>query len=75
MTSAPRTPQHHYAEAERLAEVAVSPGIEPGIQQTAALTAISHALLAAAPRRARRAPARHAGGNGLPSHLTWGDEQ
>jgi hypothetical protein len=71
----PLTPSDYYVEATRLLSVAQSPGVDPGIQQTAALAAIASALLCSAPRRARRAerPARHAG-NGLPPHLTWGDE-
>jgi hypothetical protein len=64
VTTEPRTPAEHYAEAQRLlaaAESSVEVAAEQ-IQQTAALAAIAHALLAAAPRRARRRqdpPARH----------------
>ncbi|HEY3090747.1 MAG TPA: hypothetical protein VGJ59_22075 [Jatrophihabitantaceae bacterium] len=63
MTTQPRTPQYHYTEAIRLLAVAQSPGVDPGIQQTAALVAIASALLCLAPRRARKQPeppaARH----------------
>jgi hypothetical protein len=63
MSSAPRSPSEHYVEATRLLAAAES-SVTDGIQQTAALCAIGHALLAQAPRRARKAPqqpARHGG--------------
>lgn len=60
MPSTPRTPSDHYGESERLLRVAESSGTDRRIQQVAALTAIGHALLAAAPRRARRQKSEHA---------------
>jgi hypothetical protein len=45
------TPEH-YREAERLAAVAESTGADPGA--AAAVAGVIHALLASAPRRARR---------------------
>ena len=53
MTSTPRTPADHYREAERLLGAAESSRTSE-IQSSDALIAIGHALLAAAPRRARR---------------------
>ncbi|HEY3717452.1 MAG TPA: hypothetical protein VGL39_23250 [Jatrophihabitantaceae bacterium] len=78
-----QTPQHHYQEAERLARVAESVGTDPSIQQTAALAAVAHAVLALAPRRARRGkrvperpgPGRHAGGSLEQRWLFGGDDQ
>ena len=70
----PRDPAWHYQQAVRLADAAES-RITEGIQTTAALAAIVHALLASAPRKARKRPAKHSnGGNGLPANITWGDE-
>jgi hypothetical protein len=63
MSTEPRSAAEHYLEATRLLAAAES-SVTDGIQQTAALIAIGHALLAAAPRRARKAPhepARHGG--------------
>ena len=54
MASSPRSSAEHYAEAERLLAVAESTGTDRRIQQVAALAGVGHALLAAAPRRARR---------------------
>jgi hypothetical protein len=51
MSSAPRDPAWHYQQAERLAAAAES-SITEGIQSTAALAGIVHALLAQAPRKA-----------------------
>jgi len=69
MASSPRDAAYHYAQSERLLD---SVPEEPG---TALLAAIVHALLAQAPRKARRRPAKHSnGGNGLPANLAWGDE-
>jgi hypothetical protein len=47
-------PHAHYADATRLLAVAESVGVDAGTQTVAALASIAHALLAAAPRRARR---------------------
>jgi hypothetical protein len=71
----PRSPAEHYAEAERLVAAAKF-SITEQMQNTAALIALTHAVLTLSPRRARRVErqARHAG-NGLPPHLTWGDER
>jgi hypothetical protein len=66
----PRSAAAHYADAERLLEAA------PETPNNAVALATAHALLALAPRRARRVKnftARHAG-NGLPPHLSWSDE-
>jgi len=63
------TQAQHYQQSERLiAATAETP-------ENAPMLAVAHALLAQAPRKARRVErqARHAG-NGLPPHLTWGDE-
>lgn len=54
MASGPRTQQEHYQESERLLGVAESIGTDPAVQTIAALTALGHALLAAAPKRARK---------------------
>jgi hypothetical protein len=73
----PRTPSDYYREATRLLAVAQSPGVDPGIQQTAALAAIASALLCTAPRRARRAP-HEPGHHGRSVHDEWlygGDDQ
>jgi hypothetical protein len=71
----PQSPAEHYAAAERLVAAAESSTAEQ-IQTAIALIALTHAILTLSPRKARRAerPARHAS-NGLPTHLTWGDEQ
>lgn len=68
------TPALHYAAAERLLDVAESPSTDDQVRQIAATTAVGHALLAAAPRRARKRPAAQQHGNGtLPRSLSWGD--
>jgi hypothetical protein len=74
MATQPRSAAEHYADAERLLAAAES-SITEEIQQVSALIAIGHAILTLSPRKARRIerPARHAS-NGLPPHLTWGDE-
>ena len=46
--------QSHYIDAERLLAVAESTGTDTSVQTVAALASIAHALLAGAPRRARR---------------------
>jgi hypothetical protein len=64
------SPAQHYQQSERLLNaVEESP-------ETALLVAICHAILTLSPRGARRVErqARHAS-NGLPPHLTWGDER
>jgi hypothetical protein len=75
VSTQPRSPAEHYAEAERLAAAAES-SITEQIQNTTALIALVHAVLTLSPRKARRVerPARHAS-NGLPPHLQWGGEQ
>lgn len=64
------SPAQHFQQSERLL-AAVKESLE-----TALLAAIVHALLAQAPRCARRVErhARHSG-NGIPPQLTWGDKQ
>src|SRR6266571_1390830 len=52
MPNQARTPADHYGESERLLAGAESTGTD--LQTVAALTAIGHALLATAPRVARR---------------------
>ena len=77
MNSAPLTSAEHYAESLRLLRVAEDAAIDPGIRDLAARMATAHAGLTLSPRRARKRapePGRHADGNGLPPHLTWGDE-
>jgi hypothetical protein len=60
MPTEPRTPADHYREAERLiAATAETPTSAP-------LLAVAHALLCAAPRRARRRPQPAAGHGGSP---------
>jgi hypothetical protein len=56
MTSTPRTPADHYRDAERLLAAAESSRTTE-IQASDALIALGHAVLATAPRRARRRPA------------------
>jgi hypothetical protein len=76
MSSSPRSPQEHYRDAERLLAAAESSRTEQ-IQTVDALIAIGHALLAAAPRRARKPeqrPARHTTSD-LPRSVTWGDDE
>jgi len=75
MPTQPRSPAEHYADAERLLAAAETSRTD-GIQQTDALIALGHAILTLSPRKARRPArlARHADGNGLPPHLSWGDE-
>jgi len=74
MPTQPRSPAEHYADSERLLAAAES-SVTDQLQNTTALIALTHAVLTLAPRKARRGErqARHAG-NGLPPHLTWGDE-
>jgi hypothetical protein len=69
-----RGPAEHYADAERLLAAAES-SVTEQIQTRAALIAIADAVLTLSPRRARRVerPAWHAG-NGLPPHLSCGDD-
>jgi hypothetical protein len=69
MSTEPRAAAWHYAQSERLLDAA------PEVPGTALLAAICHALLAQAPRKARKRPAQHAkGGDTLPRSLDWGDE-
>src|SRR5262249_8510378 len=70
----PLSPAEHYAAAERLVAAAES-SITDQIQTVSALIALTHAILTLSPRKARRVERqpRHAS-NGLPPHLTWGDE-
>jgi hypothetical protein len=69
MPTVSRSPAWHYANAERLVNAV------PESPDSAPLLAICHALLAAAPRRARRAPQPPGRSNELPPSLSWGDEQ
>jgi hypothetical protein len=72
-TSAPRTPAWHYAESERALAAAES-SIEPSIQTVAALICIGHALLCAAPRRARSSRERSShqpGGESMSPQQRW----
>jgi hypothetical protein len=58
MTTQPRSPAQHYAESERLL------GATDETPANAAILAVAHAVLALAPRRARRQqpePGRHSG--------------
>jgi hypothetical protein len=73
MSTQPRSPAEHYADAERLLAAAES-SVADGIQTVSALIAIGHALLAAAPRQARKRPPKHGAGP-LPQSITWGDER
>jgi hypothetical protein len=75
MSSAPLSPAQHYGAAERLVAAAES-SVTDQMQSTAALIALTHAILTLAPRRARRVERqpRHAG-SGLPPGLSWGDER
>ena len=76
MPTQPRSPAEHYIESERLLRVAEDAAIDPGIRDLAARMATAHAVLTLSPRRARRRPpepGRHTD-NGLPPHLSWGDE-
>jgi hypothetical protein len=78
MPTQPRTAQQHYADAERLLAAAESTGTDPRIAAVAALTGIGHALLAAAPRRARRTPtppARHTGSGSPTNRWLYGDDK
>ena len=74
MPTQPRSAAEHYGDAERLLAAAES-GVTEHMQAASALIALTHAILTLSPRKARRVarPARHAS-NGLPPHLTWGDE-
>jgi hypothetical protein len=65
MPTQPRRPRHHYAEAERLIRATEE---TPG---NAVLLAIAHALLAAAPRRARRREPEPAHRNGGSPQERW----
>jgi hypothetical protein len=65
MAAEPQRPADHYASAVRLLATAESAGTDMNIAVVAALCALGHALLAGAPRRARRpdhAPNRPSGG-------------
>jgi hypothetical protein len=74
MSTQPRTPAEHYADAERLLAVAES-SITEGIQTASALAALAHAVLTLSPRRARRGSERpDVPTGGLPPNLSWGDE-
>src|SRR5262249_26260472 len=58
-----------------LLTVAEDAAVDPGIRDLAARTAIAHAVLTLSPRTAPRfEPQPQHAGNGLPPHLTWGDE-
>jgi hypothetical protein len=78
MTITTRSPSEHYTEAERLLATAESPTIDPGLRDLAAMLVIGHALLASAPRRARRRPEppapRH-GGNSPTERWLRGDDE
>jgi hypothetical protein len=71
----PDTPASHYEQALRWLEIAESSGAEAELRDLAAQISLVLAVLTLSPRKARRVErqARHAG-NGLPPHLTWGDE-
>lgn len=59
MPTSPRTPAEHYAEAERILAALPRHGLDPAqLVVLEPLAAVAHAVLATAPRRARRA-ARH----------------
>jgi hypothetical protein len=75
MATQPRSPSEHYQDAERLLAAAES-SITDGIQTVSALLAVGHALLAQAPRRARRVErqARHADNGSPPPSVQWGNE-
>jgi hypothetical protein len=67
----PRSPSEHYQHAERLL------GAVEETPESAPLLALVHALLCAAPRRARKAPpppGRHTGGSPQ-SRWLFGDDQ
>ena len=69
MPTQPRSSAEHYGDAERLlAATQETPANAP-------LLALCHALLSTAPRRALRAPPARHGNDGLPPHLSWGDDQ
>lgn len=75
MPTQPRSTSEHYAESLRLLAVAEDAAVDPGIRDLAARMATAHAILTTAPRRARKRasePSRHS--DGLPPHLTWGDD-
>jgi hypothetical protein len=55
MATEPRTPADHYQAAERLLDAAES-SVTESIQIADALIGIGYAILAGAPRRARRRP-------------------
>jgi hypothetical protein len=73
MSTQPRSPREHYAESERLLEVAEDAAIDPGIRDLAARMATAHAVLTLSPRRSRKRPAQHPG-NGLAPTVSWGGE-
>jgi len=74
MSTQPRSPAEHYADAEPLLAAAEG-SITERIQTASALIALAHAVLTLSPRRARRLErAARLAGNGLPPHLTWGDK-
>ena len=54
MNTEPQGPSEHYAAAVRLLAAAESPGVDTDVARIAALAALGHAVLAGAPRRARR---------------------
>jgi hypothetical protein len=74
VTTQPRSPSEHYQAAERLLAAAET-SVTDGLQQSAALIAICHALLCAAPRRARKRPEPPAQHGGSPqSRWLYGDD-
>jgi hypothetical protein len=75
MPTQPRSSAEHYQAAERLVAAAES-SVTEQIQTTTALLALAHAVLAQAPRRARRSPGSSGNnsGSGLPAHLNWPDQ-
>jgi hypothetical protein len=55
MNTVPRTPAEHYREAERILNALPRHGLDPAqLVVLEPLAALAHALLAAAPRAARR---------------------
>jgi hypothetical protein len=77
VSTQPRSPAEHYQDCVRLLAVAESTGTDDNVQTVAALAAIGHALLAAAPRRARRVPqppGRHTHGISPQARWMYGDD-